>query len=168
MRGRPRERRDTEAYASRRKIPAAIATHASWPRGPTEAEWEKAARGEDGKKYPWGNEAPTADLCVFGQDWDTGKGTSPVTDCAEGQSPYGAVHMAGNVRQWCEDRYDEKVYARYEKGDTAPPTGGSYRVYRGGSWCDDARLCRSSYRYAEDDPSDRMDYLGFRVVLRFP
>jgi serine/threonine-protein kinase len=135
---------------------------------PTEAEWEKAARGEDGKKYPWGNEAPTAELCTFDQDWNTGKGTSAVTACAKGASPYGALDMAGNVWQWCEDWYEEKAYGRYEKGDMADPSGGSDRVARGGCWDPPARYCRSSSR-GWIAPGIRDGFLGFRVLLRsFP
>jgi serine/threonine-protein kinase len=115
---------------------------------PSETEWEKAARGEDGRKYPWGNEEPTHELCTFDQNYSTGSGTSPVTACSKGASPYGALDMAGNVWQWCED---------------AGQGGG--RVVRGGSWDCPAHHCRSFDRLANAQPN-RRDGLGFRGVLR--
>ena len=104
-------------------------TYCDWVEGrlPSEAEWEKAARGEHGNKYPWGNEAPSARLLNFKNT----KGTMPVGSFPEGASPYGALDMAGNVQEWVYDWYAET----YDAEQTKNPQGsknGTNRVLRGG------------------------------------
>ncbi|PIE34018.1 hypothetical protein CSA56_08865 [candidate division KSB3 bacterium] len=122
---------------------------------------EKAARGADGRIYPWGDEAIGPEFANFGE---TALGVTSTVGCfPRSKSPCGCEEMAGNVWEWCWDWYDEEYYSNSPEENPRGPVSGSGRVLRGGLWGDFAEFCRAAYRYGHG-PGDRDGFVGFRLL----
>ncbi len=147
---------------------------------PTEAEWEKAARGTDGRRYPWGYMQPFVDIVNYNRGvWVSDAITLvPVTSGLEGmsvrhgtkeggKSPYGLFHMAGNAAEWVADWYDREYYPKSPSRNPTGPAAGEKRVIRGGSWADVPMGIRTTVRIsAEPEFQDRT--IGVRCAMDLP
>lgn len=111
---------------------------------PSEAEWEKAARGTDGRLYPWGDSSPAGDLANFNQLVNL---TTPVGTYPKGASPYGALDMAGNAWEWTLDGYDPGFYSISPAQNPLSESPVNRRVLRGGNWDSNAEGIRSANRF---------------------
>ena len=142
------------------------AAYCAWAgrRLPTEAEWERAARGTTGRRFPWGDAEPTRTLANYLNQWRNGAGLEPVGSHPQGASPEGVQDLQGNVWEWVADWYDPHYYV---KGSTRNPKGpdeGTRKVIRGSGWESEAPLLRSAHRL-NSDPKNRNHSLGFRCAI---
>jgi formylglycine-generating enzyme required for sulfatase activity len=132
---------------------------------PSEAQWERAARGEDGRRYPWGSKPPHTSRACFARNALGGLQTTSVGMYPAGRGPYGHLDLAGNVWELCRDAWDPSAYARpyvWAQVDPYVQNLSTLRASRGGSWKSSAEFLRAAARY-EFPSTGRGDSLGFRV-----
>jgi formylglycine-generating enzyme len=135
---------------------------------PTEAEWERAARDGDQRKYPWGNEEPGADRAVYARDAESAYagGLEPVGSLAAGRSKDGVYDLEGNVSEWVSDWFTESFHVGDVRNPKGPPSG-EKKVIRGSGWHEPVERIGGSRRY-QASPDNRTDDVGFRCAMDVP
>ena len=130
---------------------------------PTEAEWEKAAKGTSDRRFVWGNVEPTAKHLNYNQRWIGEKTLMPVGSYEAGKSPYGAYDMAGTVWEWVNDWYDARYYEKSPERNPKGPETGLKKVIRGAGWQNETPTVRIFTR-VESDQTMRNESTGFRCA----
>lgn len=128
---------------------------------PYEAEWEKAARGTDGRLYSWGSELD----CEHASYLECKKGPASITSYRLGASPYGALNMSGNMWEWTEDWYDQGYYTQSPTRNPHGPANGEYRVLRGGGWNSITRELRVVNRSTGKPEHSTDGAIGIRCAM---
>ncbi|MFO0699820.1 MAG: SUMF1/EgtB/PvdO family nonheme iron enzyme [Nitrospira sp.] len=130
---------------------------------PTEAEWEKAAKGTSDRRFAWGNVEPTAKHLNYNQRWIGEKTLMPVGSYEAGKSPYGVYDVAGNVWEWVNDWYDGRYYEKSPSKNPKGPQEGTKKVIRGAGWQNETPTVRVFTR-VDSHPMIRNESTGFRCA----